>query len=467
MNRSDEVTAPRPPSPDPAGPTAKEGDRIASIDIKWWICGLLMFALVLNYMDRQVLTLTITAIQAELSISDSQYGFLQKCFGYAFAFGGLIAGWLADRFSVRLIYPILLLGWSAAGVASGYGDRIGDFLHNYCPWFLNAVGLPGETEPQRAFAGFVVCRIVLGLFEAGQWPCALITTLRLLSPRERPFGNSLLQSGASLGAILTPQVVGLCMGDDQKAWRWPFVAVGAAGILWILPWLWMTGSRLEKKPGDAADTPAQAPPQVPLLQMMRQAFALILVIVSINLTWQFFLAWLPKMLEEYHGYSKATVRNFVSCYYIATDLGCISAGFLVKWLANRGLPLHGCRIGVFTLYAGLTALSLVASSMPAGLPLLIVLATIGFGNLGLFPIYYSLTQDLSPRHQGKVTGFLSFFTWIATAEMQQLVGNHVQATHSYAEGIFWAGLVPFVGLIALALLWGKPVKDTSPAAGRP
>lgn len=466
MSRFEPDAAASQPSQGATIRTTKEGDRLAAIDIKWWICGLLMFALVLNYMDRQVLTLTITAIQAELSLTDSQYGYLEKCFGYAFAFGGLLAGWLADRYSVRFLYPILLLGWSAAGLASGYGDLIGDFLHDTCPSLMRAMGLPGETAPERAFAGFVVCRIVLGLFEAGQWPCALITTLRLLSPRERPFGNSLLQSGASVGAILTPQVVALCMGDDQKAWRWPFVAVGAAGILWIFPWLGLTGSRLEKKPGDTADESAQPIQVVPWQQMMRQAFALILVIVSINLTWQFFRAWLPKMLEEYHGYSKATVRNFVSCYYIATDLGCISAGFLVKWLANRGLPLHGCRIGVFTLYACLTALSVIASSMPAGLPLLILLATIGFGNLGLFPIYYSLTQDLSPRHQGKVTGFLSFFTWIATAEMQQLVGNHVQATHSYAGGIFWAGLVPFVGLIALALLWGKPVKDTSPHPAR-
>jgi MFS transporter, ACS family, hexuronate transporter len=78
---------------------------------------------------------------------------------------------------------------------------------------------------------------------------------------------------------------------------------------------------------------------------------------------------------------------------------------------------------------------------------------IGFGALGLFPSYYSLTQELSTRHQGKVTGALGCATWTCTALMQKYVGVTVDETQSYATGIFLVGLLPLAALVALGLLW--------------
>src|SRR6185503_20085855 len=95
---------------------------------RWRLCGMLLLALVLNYMDRQTLSLTITAIESEIHTNNAQYGRLEKGFGYAFAVGGLIFGVLADRISVRWLYPIVLLGWSAAGLATGYADQMGHWL---------------------------------------------------------------------------------------------------------------------------------------------------------------------------------------------------------------------------------------------------------------------------------------------------------------------------------------------------
>jgi ACS family hexuronate transporter-like MFS transporter len=112
-------------------------------------------------------------------------------------------------------------------------------------------------------------------------------------------------------------------------------------------------------------------------------------------------------------------------------------------------------MAAFATCALLTSLSMFAASQPKGPLLLASLLVIGFGSLGLFPIYYSLTQELSTRHQGKVTGSLSFITWAMTAEMQVLVGKQVDQTGSYANGIFWLGLTPLVGFIALVCLWGR------------
>jgi MFS transporter, ACS family, hexuronate transporter len=423
---------------------------------KWWVCGLLLLALMLNYMDRQTLSLTIVPISKELGLSNTQYGMLEKGFSYAFAFGGLLAGWLADKISVRWLYPLVLFAWSAAGIASGYADRIGQTL---AP--LVADWWPGFVDPGSptscAFLGFLVCRTALGFFESGQWPCALITTQRLLEPADRPFGNGLLQSGASVGAILTPLVVQALVTDQPGSWRGPFVFIGVVGLLWILPWTWLVaGVRLDAPPHRRAPAPGDATPApAPRGLVLRRILALGVVVVAINLTWHFFRVWLPKMLEEYYGYEPTGVRYFTAAYYIAADLGCLTAGFAVKLLTARRMSVPTARLTIFLACALLAALSTVAAGLGPGPLLLILLLLIGFGSLGLFPNYYSLTQEISLRHQGKLTGALGCVTWVATAEMQQLVGQHVDRTHSYADGIFWVGLAPAVAFVALCLLWGR------------
>lgn len=425
---------------------------------KWWVCGLLLLALMLNYMDRQTLSLTIQPIKAELSLTATQYGRLEKGFGYAFAVGGILAGLIADKVNVRWLYPIVLLGWSLAGVATGYADVIGTSLAPLIAT-INPAAVDPSNPSDCAYWGFLICRIVLGLFEAGQWPCALITTQRLLSSADRPFGNSVLQSGASIGAILTPQVVSLLVTSQPGSWRNPFVVVGVAGLMWIVPWLWMTRgldlSRREESSTGSGD---------PTNSLARGVFisryiALIAVVITINLPWHFFRAWMPLMLQEFHKYEVSVVRHFTSAYYIATDVGCITAGILIKVLISKGRSVHAARVMVFTVCTLLTMLSMVAAEQARGPLLLGLLLVIGFGALGLFPIYYSLTQELSTRHQGKVTGSLSFITWAVTAEMQELVGKRVDATKSYADGLFWVGLAPLVGLIALALLWNVANKQ--------
>lgn len=422
---------------------------------RWVVCGMLLLALVLNYMDRQTLSLTITAIEKEIQLTNTQYGRLEKGFGYAFAFGGLAFGVLADRLSVRWLYPTVLLGWSMAGLATGYADRLGAWLLPLLP--SHGTDPTAGLENTRAYLGFMCCRIALGFFEAGQWPCALVTTQRLLSQADRSFGNSILQSGASIGAILTPFVVGYFANELPGWWRSPYVVIGSIGVLWIVPWfaaVW--GVNLRRPAADSTQLDGSATTQFqfsPLL--VRRYLALIVVVIVINLTWQYFRVWLPKMMEQYHGYDPKHVRWFVIAYYVATDLGCITAGAVVKWLAARGTNVHSARMLTFAICAALTALSTVASQLQKGPWLLLTFLIIGFGALGLFPNYYSFTQEMSKRHQGKISGSLGFITWIVTSEMQELVGKEIDRTHKYSEGIFWIGLVPLLGLLAMLLLWGQ------------
>src|SRR5437762_4470895 len=149
---------------------------------KWWVCGLLLLATMINYMDRLTLNQMAPRIKDELHLRNEQYGEIERAFGIAFAVGILIVGWTADRWNVRWIYPATLLGWSTAGFVTGFS---------------------------QTFFSLLACRFALGLFESGNWPCALRTTQRLLPRSERTLGNSMLQSGAALGAILTPLIVQL------------------------------------------------------------------------------------------------------------------------------------------------------------------------------------------------------------------------------------------------------------------
>ena len=183
------------------------------------------------------------------------------------------------------------------------------------------------------------------------------------------------------------------------------------------------------------------------------------VAVAINLCWHFYRAWMPKMLREQYGYGRGPVNYFTSAFYIATDVGCLSAGVAVKLLTSRGWSVHGSRVITFLACGLLTALSTVVATLPAGPSLLGALLLIGVGALGLFPIYYSLTQELSAQHQGKVTGALGCIAWLTTALMHRQVGRWVDRSGSYAPILFASGLLPLVALVALLAFWDRPARS--------
>ncbi len=159
-----------------------------SVTWHWWVSGLLLLATMVNYMDRQTLSNLSVRVTEQFHLTNEQYGDIEFVFGIAFAIGSLVFGVISDRVSVRILYPAILVAWSAVGFATGLTD---------------------------GYSSMLVCRGLLGFFEAGHWPCALIVTQSIMKQGERAMGNSILQSGASLGAILTPIVIRLLVGDSQ------------------------------------------------------------------------------------------------------------------------------------------------------------------------------------------------------------------------------------------------------------
>ena len=182
----------------------------------WGICGLMLLATMLNYMDRQALSQQATEISRELKLSNEDYGRHR---------GGLRPGVRrgrdrhgADR---RPDQSALALPGGLAGLV---GRRVRDRLGHQLP---RAARLPGAA----------------GVLRGRALACALVTAQRLLSRRDRPLGNSILQSGASLGAIATPIVVLAPDHGRAGSWRLPFRVIGAIGVVWVVAWLAVVRSR--------------------------------------------------------------------------------------------------------------------------------------------------------------------------------------------------------------------------------
>ena len=466
---------------------------------RWWVCGLLLLATTINYMDRLTLNQMADPIMTHFGMDPRQYGQLESAFGMAFAIGAIIFGWLADRINVRWLYALAVLAWSLAGFCTGLS---------------------------QGFLTLLLFRFLLGLPEAGNWPCALRTTQHILTPSERTMGNGILQSGAAVGAAIIPLVV-LPFIDRAEGWRVPFLVVGAVGMAWVVFWLLGVRSRdlqrrettpnvtllpvvgllvallavdvavhvyftppVSKSVLGTATGPIAArvlgePSMVPVIVKViltavgvagvflwlwrvtrddpeldravffRRFWVLAVVVVVINANWHYFRAWLPLFLQRVHHYSSRDVQLFGFGYYVSTDLGSLGAGFAALWLAGRGWAVHRSRMIVFCTCALITTLSVVAAYLPAGPLLLGVFLLIGFGALGLFPNYYSFSQELTTRHQGKLTGALGCICWLSMSLLHEGVGDTITRTGSYSEAVAAAGLLPLLAVAALLLFWGK------------
>ncbi len=437
------MTPPRLPSP-------------RSVVWKWGVTGLLLLATTVNYMDRVALANASVRVTTELGLSNQEYGHLELAFGWAFAAGSLVFGILADRWRVFLLYPAVLFLWSCMGAASGWST---------------------------GFSSLLVCRTLLGFFEAGHWPCALKITFALLPPKERTLGNSILQSGASIGAIITPQFMKMLMSSEVGAWRQAFVVVGASGLLWVLLWFAFVRADDLKSPSNAKctgqdDTSAggsAAPSEGPLaaerekslgqLVLSRPFWALALLIAGAQAVWHIPRVWLAKFLQSGRGYSEAAALNFTSIYYLATDAGCILAGVLSLWIARRFLTsAHRARRVVYAGACVLTSLSVCIPWLGQGPALLGVLLCVGAGALALFPCYYAFVQELSATHVGRLTGLLSMWVWAVTSPMHSAFGALADRTQSFDQGLVLAGLAPWLGVLSMSLLWdGAPPGESESA----
>ena len=401
----------------------------------WWVCGLLLLASTINYMDRQTLTGTSDLIKKEFDLNYERFALLETAFAVAFATGASVFGFLADRTSVRWLYPTVLLLWSAMGFLTGFVET---------------------------YMGLLLCRLFLGLFEAGHWPCALKATQRLLPSSKRTLGNSVLQSGTAIGAMVTPLVIKL----QPDVWRPTFQILGAVGIVWVVLWLMSIGRHDLDEPatdsaGDAANpgsTPAGQAPSFASVVFSQKYLVLVIVVMAINICWHQFRIWMKLFLIEEHKFTGPASLDVIFWFNVMTDIGCLTAGLVSAWLHHRGLSPHRARCWVFGVCSMLVAAGAAIPIVTSDAALIAVLMIVGLGALGLFPCYYALTQELSVTHQGKVAGSLGTIAWLSQSLWVWGFGRWVDVTkwqNPQNLGMCIVSLMPLVAILVICVLWPR------------
>jgi ACS family hexuronate transporter-like MFS transporter len=172
---------------------------------------------VLNYIDRQAMALVGPLVSEEFGLDPVGFGWLLAVFGLSYAFCQLPAGYLADRLDVRWTYAGAVAWWSLAGIAAAFAPSL---------------------------IVLMLMRAVLGVGEAFNWPCALKTTSLILPPADRSLGNGIFNSGAAVGAIVTPLLVAPLA--HAYGWRTAFIVTGTFGFVWVAGWLVAFGGGRER-----------------------------------------------------------------------------------------------------------------------------------------------------------------------------------------------------------------------------
>lgn len=215
---------------------------------RWVICAMLFFATTVNYLDRQVLSLTWDEfIKPEFHWNEYHYGLITSIFSIVYAVCMLFAGRFIDWMGTKKGYLWAIGVWS-----------MGACMHALCGIATEAwVGLPDAAALRAVEAGsalaatiamvsmyfFIAARCILALGEAGNFPAAIKVTAEYFPKKDRAYATSIFNAGASIGALFAPLTIPLL----AKAWGWEmaFIVIGALGFVWMGFWVFMY-----KKPSD-------------------------------------------------------------------------------------------------------------------------------------------------------------------------------------------------------------------------
>jgi ACS family hexuronate transporter-like MFS transporter len=420
---------------------------------RWWVCGMLFLATTLNYMDRVALNQMAVRIQTALSLNNVEYSRLESGFSLSFGLGALLSGIIVDKVSVRWIYPLAVLGWSVAGVLTGYAT---------------------------GFWSLIACRIMLGLFESANWPCGLRTTRAVLRHEERSLGNSLFQSGTAVGAVVTPMLVlylihwadpteplrkavmavtggtyAALADPSTDSWKLPFRMIGYLGAGWVVLWYLTVPQRLlAQRPEPAAVAGAV---HFWDIFTLRRFWVLLGLVLAVNVAWHTYRAWLPKYLQQKRDFTEAEMTSLMTLFYLLADVGSWTMGGLTLFLIRaRKWDGHTARVFLIGVCAALALIAFLVPFAERGWPLTLVIILFAFASLGLFPTYYALTQEVSAKHQGKVSGTFGLCAHLFLSMIvYPIQGKIVDDTGSYDELLAFAGAAPLMAFVLIVWQWPK------------
>ena len=393
-------------------------------NFRWVICSLLFFATTVNYLDRQVLSLTYKDFIAPVfNWSDNDYGTITAVFSIVYALSNLVAGKFIDWLGTKKGYLWAIFIWS-----------LGACLHAVCgvgTHWLNGLGMTMVIGMSISVWLFLACRTVLALGEAGNFPAAIKVTAEYFPKKDRAFATSIFNSGSSVGALAAPLTIPLIA--KYCGWEMAFIIIGALGFVWMIFWFALyekpeKSTRVDKAEldyihqGDGAVSQSQAagrPGNEPKISYAKafslpQTWALVLGRFLTDGVWWFFLFWTPGYLSDQFGYKSSDGMGMAlifTLYAIVTFVSIYLCRLPTYMVDKKGMNAYEGRMVAMFVFACFPLLALGAQplgSVSAWFPaVLIGLACAG--HQAWSANVYSVVGDMFPKSTiGTLTGIAQF-----------------------------------------------------------
>ncbi len=398
-------------------------------NVRWRIAALLFCATVINYIDRQTLSVLAAQITEELGISDIEYAQIVQAFLICYAGMYIVWGRIIDRWGTRVALALSMVWWSLANAGHALA---------------------------RGALGLGIFRALLGLGESGNFLAAEKAISEWFPPKERGFANGIVNAAASTGAILAPPLIVLIF--TQWGWRAAFVVTGATGFVWLVFWLrwyWVPArhprvtaeerSLIEDAPG----SPHRRSVRWIELFQVRQTWALFLARVLADPVWWFYLFWLPKYLSDERGFSIVAIGLTSWVPFLTADLGAIAGGWFSGRLISRGMAPLKARKWVMLPAAVVMPLSLVVPSSDSAVVAVAAICGVTFAHMAWKTNLMTMTNDVYPTAVvGSAAGIVGLGSSLGGVIFTGITG-YVVESYSY-DSIFY--VMAFLHPIAFCVL---------------
>jgi len=405
------------------------------VPLRWQIGGLLFLSTVINYIDRQTLSVLGPHLKGEFHWSNSDFALLIIAFRVAYSVGQAAAGRLIDRVGTRRGLSISVAFYSVAAMLTSLAGGL------------------------ASFAGF---RFLLGLGEAANWPGATKAVSEWFPRRESGWAVALFDSGSSIGGAIAPALV-FAVTAAFGNWRPAFIVTGALGFLWLMLFRRMYHSpethprisaeerRMVLAERDSGSTdPGQRLSYHTILRLP-QTWGIVIGKALTDPVWFFITDWFAIYLVS-RGYKVEDSLIAFWVPFLAADLGNFAGGGASSWLIGRGWSVGRARKAVSIVGAlGMTMLAPTVIVQSFSL-MVACFAIATFTYAALSTMIINLPADVYPTGSvATVSGLSGTGAGIGTIAATYLTGA-IADRMSFAPILIGASLVPLIGLAAVLLL---------------
>jgi ACS family hexuronate transporter-like MFS transporter len=428
-------------------------------NFRWAICALLFLATTVNYLDRQVLSLTWKDfIAIDFHWNDNDYGNITAIFSIFYAFISLFAGKFIDWMGTKKGYIWAIVIWS-----------FGACLHAACGWAtMRLTGIADVEALQAVTKGselaltvstisvwlFLACRIILATGESGNFPAAIKVTAEYFPKKDRAYATSIFNAGASVGALVAPLSIPILA--KHMGWEMAFIVIGAIGFVWAGAWLFLYSAPAQSRfvneqelayiESDKNETEAATEVKLDANEVKlsfadcfkyRQTWAFIVGKLMTDGVWWFFLFWAPAYFSEL-GYptSSGMGQMLIFVLYLIVTVVSIFGGYLPKLFVEKmGMHPYAGRMRAMLIFAFLPVFAMFAQPL-AGTSVwwpCIIIGLAGAGHQAWSANLYSTIGDMFPKSAiATITGIGTMFGGLCSFAINK--GSGVLFTHAEKLG---------------------------------